>query len=128
MRDAYLIFDTSKVIATSDAVTDSASNIDFQVTEVSQEGTSLVLKVAQSKDVTALAGNLYVILQESDDDSSYTNLLQLAAVSQAAMGSGKIIHEVPLPLSHKRYLKLTYQVTGAMGTNNAYKAWITSEK
>ena len=128
MRDAYHIFDTSKVLAASDTVTDSANYIDFEVTTVSHDGTSLVLKVASTKDITALAGNLHVIVVESADAATYTTLLALKAISQAAMASYKIIHEVPLPNEHKRYLKLTYQMTGAMGTNNAFKAWLEGEK
>jgi len=128
MRDAYHIFDTSKTVSTSDTVTDSAYYIDFEVTNVSQSGTQLVVKVASTASVTATAGNLYVILQDSPDNSTYTNLLEFASVSMAAISDAIILHEVPLPISHKRYLKLTYQITALAPDAAAFKSWIESEK
>jgi len=129
MRDAYHIFDTSKILAASNVVTDSANVCDFKVVKVSQSGTALALKIASTKEVTALAGNLHIKLVEcATSGGTYTDLMTLKAVSQATLGSYYSFPSQPLPSEHKQFLKLTYQVTGVLGTNNAYKAWLEAEK
>lgn len=118
-EQAGAVFDVGDNVSTNIIDTEvDASNIG--------EGSPLYLDVsigATAVDSAGDAATMAVQLQESADNSTWTDLLTSVVFAQAAMTAGAKLLRVAIPDNAKRYLRVNYLVAVAdftAGTVNAH--------
>jgi hypothetical protein len=114
IQDFQLVFSDAQDI-TGDAVSDNV--VDTGVADANMgAGTPKMLDVRVDANDFDGGTSLIVNLQDSADDSSFATILSSGSHLQAALVAGFIIWQVPIPSTHRRYLLLQYDDTGAFTT------------
>lgn len=121
-----MILDDKLVFSNGQAITDTAAStnvLDFGLADANEgDGTPKRLRVEVETAMAKLT-SLKATLQESVDNDTFTTLIDGVAVLLAAALPGKKLLDVPLPITHKRYLRINYTVVGTTedeGTVNAF--------
>lgn len=118
MFDAAMLLCKDKSIAS--AITSDA--YDFgQEAPASGAYADPIVVVIQAKSATTGAGTSNAVtfkIQDSADNSSYADVLTVPTVPGADIAKGLVI---PMPIKHRRYVKLVTTVTGTVtGTIDAF--------
>ncbi|MGL4315338.1 MAG: Bbp16 family capsid cement protein [Pseudomonas sp.] len=69
------------------------------------------------------SGTLTIALQDSADNSTFADVLELPAIAVAALTAGKTYY-VPLPAGLRRYIRANYTITSGPFTAGALQASI----
>lgn len=121
MFDAGMILCEGKSIAT--AIT--SESYDFgQAAPASGAYADPIVVVVQAKGATTGAGSSNSVtfkIQDSDNDSTFADVLTLPAVPGEDVAAGLVI---PLPIKHRRYVKLVTTVTGTV--TGTIDAWLSN--
>lgn len=89
-------------------------------------GHPIWLMVRVNTAVTAATGSTLVVdLEESQDNSDWTNLWQSKSHDAAAgIDAGTVLLEGGIPATHKRYLRVVYNIGTAVLTAGAFDAFL----
>lgn len=108
LQDANFVYsDAQSAISSSD---EASTNItDLQVADPDiGSGTPLWINCTVNTVYAGTGGGMTVLLQESDDNSTWTTALSSQAYSVAELTQGTVLMSVPLPAYVKRYIRLNY--------------------
>jgi hypothetical protein len=116
-----MIIDKALQVSNEQVVTATAAStdvIDFGQANPNsgvQANTTMVITV---DELAAAAGAATVTfsVQDSADNSAWADVAVTAAIGKAALGAGKLV-AIPMPLVHRRYVRVYYTVaTGPLTT------------
>lgn len=122
MRDKELLFG-ALALATKDTTVYSADVLDMNTPATQYTGRLANAVVVFKADAAFAAIDGYIpVLMHSDDNDSYTEVARGAEVTAPALDA---MSAIPLPVSHKRYLKAgAVPKSSGTFTAKAMSAWI----
>lgn len=112
---------------TTIAAHDSDNVIDFGIADPNiGEGTSIMLYVVVNTTVTSGgAGTVAVSLEDSPDNSTWTQRYTTPALAKATLVQGYEIIAMPLPDDIQRYVKVVYTIGTAALTAGKFDAYLS---
>lgn len=123
MMDANLLFSDAQAVT---ATADSTNKIDsLKAGDAIAPGARLLVQTQTAATDSGSDATLQVELKTSDDDSTYTSLINTGALAFAAFSPvGTVIFDGVIPNGVKRYLKLVYTVASGPLTAGKFDAGI----
>jgi hypothetical protein len=125
-----MIIDKLLQVSDDQAVTTTAAStdvIDFgQANPNSGMSDMLKMVVTVGEAVTADgAATVTIAVQDSADNSSWATIASTTAIGKADLGLGKQI-VIPMPVQHRRYVRVNYTVATGPLTAGAFSAQIVT--
>lgn len=121
-----MILDANLIFSNEQTVTET---VDSNVIDFEQPGDAvgqeLTLRTVVSSTFAGLT-SLSITLKTSADGSEWKDVLIVPAVPVADLAKGAEVFSIRVPKGLKRYVKLTYNVTGA-GTAGKLTAFMSKE-
>ena len=119
--DYQLQFSDAQAVTTTAA---SANVIDTGIADSNLGGAGNAWVCVTVNTTFKNATSMKATLEDSDNDSDWTTLLESEVYLEAALTKGVKMMWVPIPAEHKRYLRINYTVDGAHN-GGAVDAYIT---
>ena len=85
----------------------------------------VVVRVTTAFTTTTTTGTLQIVLQESVDNSTYTDLVASAVFAVGALTDNAVLLAVRMPQIKKRYIRIAYRVGTETLTAGACQAFLT---
>ncbi len=121
INDKDLIFSDGQNCFVTDNEVNSTNDVDVGVADPNQ-GAGAGKKVVHVEVNTAITGgtSIQIIVRDSADDATYNDLYMGPAIAIGALTAvGKTLLNLPLPPTHRRYLRVVYKCVGAVAAGKA---------
>lgn len=125
--DDTLVFSDAQAITSTGTSTKSIDTMTATRNIGSGEEIDLVIQVATAAS-SASASTVTFSLQDSADNSSFTDVLVSPAVAMATMSAGAEVLRVTLPRTLRRYMQVNYTVATGPLTGGAFTAFLTDDR
>lgn len=118
-----MILDKKSLFSDAQAFTATANSQSVDLGDDIGHGNLMGLNAAVVEDFTGLT-SVQAILQDSDDNSNFADVLSTAAVPVAKLKAGYRFAIDAIPCATRRYVRLRYVVAGT-GTGGKISAGVT---
>lgn len=125
--DDTLVFSDAQAITSTGTSTKSIDTMTATRNIGAGEEIDLVIQVATAAS-SASASTVTFSLQDSSDNSSFTDVVVSPAVAMATMSGGAEVLRVTLPRTLRRYLQVNYTVATGPLTGGAFTAFLTDDR
>lgn len=127
--NALMLSDAQAVTSVGSTDSDKNTPLDFEyATPNLGKGSKLHVNVIVDTTVASSgSATVQVKLQDSPDNSTWSDLLVSEAYAKAKLTAGFAMFNPGLPAEHERYLKLVYVVGTSALTAGKFNAWIGPE-
>lgn len=125
--DNNLVFSDAQAITSTGASTKSVDAATALRNIGSGEPIELVIQVATAAS-SASASTVTFALQDSADNSSFTDVVVSPAVAMATMAAGAEVLRIQLPHTLRRYIQVNYTVATGPLTGGAFTAFLTLDR
>lgn len=126
--DDTLVFSDAQAITSTGTSTKSIDTMTATRNIGAGEEIDLVIQVATAAS-SASASTVTFALQDSADNSSFTDVVVSPAVAMASMATaGNEVLRITLPRTLRRYLQVNYTVATGPLTGGAFTAFLTDDR